>query len=302
MSTAHTMFAAILALCALTGAATPARERVIDGNGIVDSTIAGAAGRIRIEPSGTGMPLITTAFAERATLKSGMLSFSYAVGTERVHGRTGVGSIDLGTGPSKHRIGWTATPYTPAADGVVGPGGVSEDIVRFVLHPPVPGERMATLPMTDQGGLAGGWGELYALIDLGGQPLRIRFDPYHARTLATASAAVRIAAAQGGTLQGAVEKVEIAFGIERPVRTMTLARSLAIGPLQFATLGVRTGDYGSTAGLADAAAPIDPDEVVVTAKSKKPGRDRLSIGADLLARCSSIVFDKPAKQIRLTCG
>ena len=36
MSTAHTMFAAILALCALTGAATPARERVIDGNGIVD--------------------------------------------------------------------------------------------------------------------------------------------------------------------------------------------------------------------------------------------------------------------------
>ncbi|MEG8023390.1 hypothetical protein QP162_00955 [Sphingomonas aurantiaca] len=91
MSTAHTMFAAILALCALTGAATPARERVIEGNGIVDSTIAGAAGRIRIEPSGTGMPLITTAFAERATLKSGMLSFSYAVGTERVHGRTGLG-------------------------------------------------------------------------------------------------------------------------------------------------------------------------------------------------------------------
>ncbi len=294
--------ALILALTALTGAAMPARDRVVDGDGIVDATIAGVRGRIRIEPSGTAMPLITTAWAERATLKPGMLAFSYAVGTERVHGRTGVAPIDLGTGPFKRRIGWTANPYTPAADGVIGPGGVPEDVVRFILRTPVAGERTVALPMTDQGGLAGGWGELYALIDLGGQPLRIRFDPYHARTLATASAAARIAAAQGGVLQGVVEKVEIAFGIERPVRTMTLARPLTVGPLQFATLGVRTADHGSTAGIADAADPIDPDEIVVTARSKKPGRDRLLIGADLLARCSRIVFDKPAREIRLTCA
>ena len=293
---------AVLALCVLTGAAAPARERIIDGNGIVAATIAGAPGRIRIEPSGTAMPLLTTAYAERAKLKSGMLAFSYAVGAERVHGRTGVSMIDLGTGPFKRRIGWTANPYTSAADGVIGPGGLPEDVVRFTLRAPTAGERTVSLPMTDQGGLAGGWGELYALIDLGGQPLRIRFDPHHARTLATASAAAHIATAQVGTLQGATDKVEIAFGIERPVRTMTLARPLTVGPLQFATLGVRTADHGSTAGIAEASDSIDPDEIVVTAKSKKPGRDRLSIGADLLARCSSIVLDKPAKQIRLTCG
>lgn len=302
MTTARTALAGILALSALTGAATPARERIVDGNGIVDATIAGVPGRIRIEPSGTAMPLITTAYAERAKLKSGMLSFSYAVGAERLHGRTGVAPIDLGTGPFKHRIGWTERAYTPTTDGVVGPGGVPEDVVRFVLHTPILGERTVTMSMTDQGGLASGWGELYAQIDLGGQPLRIRFDPHHARTLATASAAVRIAAARGGTLQGTAQKVEIAFGIERPVRIMTLAKPLTVGPLQFATLGVRTADQGSTAGIADASDPIDPDEIVVTAKSKKPGRDRLTIGADLLARCSSIVFDKPAKQIRLTCG
>lgn len=293
--------ASILALGLLTGAARPAQERIVADDGIVDATIAGVSGRIRIEPSGTAMPLITSAYAERAKLKSGMFSFDYAVGTQRVYGKTGVAVVDLGTGPFKHRIGWTERPYTTKADGVVGPGGVPEGIVRFVLRTPAPGEHTVALPMTDQGGLASGWGERYALIDLGGQPLRIRFDPYHARTLATASAAARIAVAQGGTLQGGVEKTEIAFGIERPVRTMTLARPLTIGPLQFATLGVRIADQGSAAGIPDAADPIDPDEIVVTAKSRKPGRDRLSIGADLLARCSSIVFDKPARQIRLTC-
>lgn len=292
---------AILALGVLIGAATPVRERIIDGNGVVDATIGGVSGRIRIEPSGTAMPLITSAYAERAKLKSGMFSFDYAVGTQRVYGKTGVATIDLGTGPFKHRIGWTERPYTTKADGVVGPGGVPEDIVHFVLRKAVPGERTAALSMTDQGGLASGWGERYALIDLGGQPLRIRFDPYHARTLATASAAARIAVAQGGTLQGGVEQAEIAFGIKRPVRTMTLATPLTIGPLQFATLGVRIADQGSAAGIPEAGESIDPDEIVVTAKSRKPGRDRLSIGADLLAQCSSIVFDKPAKQIRLTC-
>lgn len=46
----------------------------------------------------------------------------------------------------------------------------------------------------------------------------------------------------------------------------------------------------------------DPEEIVVVAKGKRRTDGRLSIGADLLERCSSIVFDKPARQVRLTCG
>jgi hypothetical protein len=41
--------------------------------------------------------------------------------------------------------------------------------------------------------------------------------------------------------------------------------------------------------------------VQVAAKGK-PGRAGLPIGRDLLARCSSLVFDKPKKQVRLTCA
>jgi hypothetical protein len=144
----------------------------------------------------------------------------------------------------------------------------------------------------------------FAQIIIGGQPVRIRFDPYHPRTTVTANAASLIAEAQRGTLTGSAEPVEIAFGIARPVRTMTLATPLAVGPLLLSTIGVRTSDVGSAAAIPEAdAAPPDPDEIVVTAKGKRdPKRDRLTLGADLLDRCSAIVFDKPAKQISLTCA
>lgn len=96
---------------------------------------------------------------------------------------------------------------------------------------------------------------------------------------------------------------EIAFGIKRPIRTLTLTRALGVGPLSLHTLGVRTMDNGNASDIAEAGTKADPNEIVVTAKGKHdPNRDRLSLGADTLARCSSIVFDKPARVIRLTCA
>lgn len=91
------------------------------------------------------------------------------------------------------------------------------------------------------------------------------------------------------------------------MRTLTLRKQFAIGGLAIPVLGVRTNDFGNAAGIAEADAPgatPDPDEVVVTAKGRERDsrRDTVSLGADYLARCSSIVFDKPARQIRLTCG
>ncbi len=301
---AGTKITATLGLLLLASVATPPAERIVTGDGIVAMTINGASGRVRIDPAALAMPLVTTGFAERAGLKKGMFAVGYAVGPERVRGATDVGRIDFGAGPVKRRIGWTERPYTAAADGAVGPGGLPDPIVRFVLRGPVAGERVVALPMVEQGGLGGGWGSQFARINIGGQPMRVRFDPHHARTLATAGAGARIAEVHGGRLTGEVEKAEIVFGIERPIRSMTLAQPIVVAGLPIASLGVRTADFGSAAGIADANAPApDPDEIVVTARGKRdPDRDRLSIGADQLARCSSIVFDKPAKQIRLTCA
>lgn len=295
-------------LAALVGvaAAQPLTERVVTGDGIVRVRVNGVEGRLRIDPGATAMPMINAKLAARAGLKPGMLAFGflYAVGPERVGGATAVGRIDYGGGAGKQRIGWTKRRYAADADGVAGPGSVPEPFVRFALRPPVAGERVTTFRMIDQGGLFGDWAERFAVIEVGGQPMRLRFDPHHPRTLATAGAGVRLAAAHDGRMAGQVTREEIAFGIARPVRTMTLARPLTLGPLAIARLGVRTADHGSADGIPDAdAPPPDPDEIVVVAGRKRdPARDRLSLGADVLARCSSIVFDKPGKVVRLSCA
>ena len=299
-----TITLAATALLALVGAATPPQvERVIAGDGIVNATVGGVEARIRIDPGATAMPLITSELATRAGLRGGMFGTLYGVGPVRVPGRTAVTRVDFGTGVVRRRVSFAPRAYAAGLDGVVGPGGLDEPVIRFVLRRPLAGERTVTFPMVDQGGLAGGWSDRFAMIMVGGAPLRVRFDPHHARTLATAGAGVRLAAAYGGSLDGPITEAEIVFGISRPVRALTLERPLLLGPLSITTLGVRTSDNGSAASIRDASVPIDPDEIVVTARGHHdPDRDRLAIGADLLQRCSSIVFDKPAHQIRLTCG
>ncbi|MBN8808774.1 MAG: hypothetical protein J0I47_11175 [Sphingomonas sp.] len=284
-------------------AAASERERTISSDGMVAATLNGVPGRVRVDPGALGMPLVTADWASRAKLKPGMIGIGYGIGNVVVAGHTAVARIDTGDGPERHRVGWTARPYAAGIDGVVGPGGLAEPVIRFDLRPAGPGERTVAIPMVDGGGLFGGFGGLFGTLDVDGDPIMVRFDPYHARTLATAGAAQRIAAERDGRMNGETTPAEIAFGIERPVRSMTLGRPIAIGPLSLTSLGVRTRDFGNAGAIPDADARADPDEVVVTAKGKHDRRrDKLSIGADYLSHCSSIVFDKPARVIRLTCG
>ena len=284
-------------------AAAISNERVITIGDTLPSRINGVAVQMRVDPAGTAMPLIDDAAATRAGLKAGMIGIGYAVGPQKVLGRTALAPVDFGGGPAKHRIGFTPRRFAGSVEGTVGPAGLPEQVVRFRLHAPRAGERTITLPMADQGGIAADWAERFAVVTVGGAPMRIRFDPYHNRTLATAGAAVRLAAANAGTMVGAASKAEIAFGIERPVRDMTLGNPLQIGSLSISRIGVRTSDFGNINGVPGVRADSDPDEIVVTAKRKHdPKADRISIGSDLLDQCSSILFDSVRRQIALTCS
>lgn len=76
-----------------------------------------------------------------------------------------------------------------------------------------------------------------------------------------------------------------------------------MGPLSIATLGARTSDFGSYKPVAEAlSTPADPDEIVVVGTRKKQKNfDYISLGSDYLERCSTIIFDKGARQVRLSC-
>ncbi len=292
---------------ALASGVVDAREQrpqlVVTADGVRPTTLAGRPARLRVDPSAPGLPMVNPDLAARAGLKGGMFGVAYSVGPVRIVGSSAVTRLDLGDGPVKRRVSWSDRDFARRADVTVGPGGMPDPVIRFQLRAARPGERTTILPLAPGGGLFGGYGGSFALVDVAGVPTRVRFNLDNPRTLATAGAGLALAIAQGGRLEGEAGAALIAFGVERPVRRMRLARPLAIGSLVLDTLDVRVADFGNARGITDAdAPPPDPDEVVVTAKGKRDrSRDSLTLGRDQLDRCSSIVFDKPAKQVRLTC-
>lgn len=305
--------AILAAALGTTAARSVPAERVIAGDGLVEVRVDGVAVGLRADPAAPGMPLLARPVAERVGLKMGRkLGFGiiYAVGPTGVSSSTATTKVDFGHGSAKRRVGWASRPFSRIGEGSIGPAGLPEPVIRFALRPPRPGERIFAMKMVKPGFpftlFGGGWFATLGEIDVGGVPMRVRIDPYHPRTLATAGAAVRLARAHGGTISGEAVPTEIFFGVERPVRTLSLTRPLTIGSLPITTLGVRVQDDGNATAIREAGAvapAADPDEVVVTAKGKRDTRrDTLSLGSDVLDRCSSIVFDKPALTIRLTCA
>ncbi|WP_394653013.1 hypothetical protein [uncultured Sphingomonas sp.] len=290
----------LLALPLIVGAADPA-ERVVTDTALVTKA-NDADVRLLIDPGAPAMPILTEDAAARAGLKAGPFGIGYRVGPVMVAGRSAVGRIGLGDAPAKRRIGWTAKPYLAGYDGVVGPGGLPDPVVRFMLRAPQPGERTVAIPMDADGGLFGNWGASNAVLMIDGQPLQVRFNLHQDSTIATAGAALTLAKAFGGTLDDDRAEAQIAFGVKRPVRTLRLAKPFAVGPIALTSLLARTGDFGNAEGIAATGATSDPDEIVVTAKGKRDHkRDRVIVGRAALAGCSSLVFDKPAKVVRLSC-
>lgn len=294
---------------AFIGAAPLPAERIVSGDALVAVVVNGTPLHLRIEPSAPGLPQIAPALAPSLGLKGGGffgLGVAYRIGHEMVYGRTQVAKVGWDGGkPAKQRVGWASRAYAPPADGTVGPAGLPEPVIRFQLHQPRPVERVTSLPMLGGTGLFGDWFVLEAGVRVGESIVRLRFDPHKPRSLATAAAAEPIAAAHGGVMTAEAGRQIIAFGIERPYRVMRLGRPLGPPDIALTSVGVRVTD-GDVAGriAEEGAAPerVDPDEVVVTAKGKKQRPGILILGADALAGCSSIVFDRPARQVRLSCA
>jgi len=143
----------LLAVGLVAISASPPREFVVRGDGVVSVTLNGIPARVRIDPAAAAAPILTTALAERARLKAGPFSFEYLIGPTRLKGESAVTRIDFGLGRIPRRVGWTAAPYRSGADAVIGPGLLPVSIVRFILRPTRSGERAFTLPMVGQGGL-----------------------------------------------------------------------------------------------------------------------------------------------------
>jgi hypothetical protein len=290
--------AVFMAATPLSLAAAPSHdggnELVVGSNGVVNATVNGHAARLLLSGDGSSAPVFNPEAAARLGLKAGWVGVAVKVGPVTVNGRTAVARLSVGDAPFKRRVAWFERSIAPGLDGMIGPSSLKQPVVTFVIHPAVSGEREFTVPLIDKGyqGLGTVTAEHATML--------VQFDVGRATSLATAAAANDIALRHGGAFVGVMQQATMRLGVDRPVRAMELARPFVLGPLRLNRLDVRTSDYGSTSAIPDKAA--DPDEIVVTAKGK-PGRAvrTLHIGLDALRHCSRIMFDKPRKQIRLSC-
>ncbi|MBX9796295.1 hypothetical protein [Sphingomonas sp.] len=295
---AHRLLVAGGLALGLCGSATGARkdaELIVRGDGIYDGRVNDAPARLRLTPWAPSAPTLNDDIVPKAGLHAGLFGFAVKVGPTKVRGNTSVARMSFGKYSYRRRVVWFDRRYDAGADGALGPGGLPAEVIRFELRPAQGGERTVALTMIENH-----FRPTYARVPMGKRNIIMLFDPQHETTVATAGAGAALAEVLGGQLSGAQGSAEVAFGIRRPVRTLKLERPLQIGPLSLTQVAVRIGDGGSVAGIKDADA--DPEEVVVSAKGGEDRRDVVIVGRDHLARCSSIVFDKKAKQIRLSCA
>jgi hypothetical protein len=288
----------LIAACALVSAPSRASddEFVVEPNAVVAAGVNGRPARFLFRGVGSSVPILNPQSADSFGIKPAFIrsGISFRVGPVRVNGRNGVATYNIGGRDQKRRVGWFEREIAPGYDGLLGPMALAHPVVTMRLRAQRPGEQVVTLGLSTFGYLGGG-------VVLRAKPLTIlQFDPYSPTTVANAPFVNELAAPLRAFFVGEVRSRLIALGVSRPVRTLQFGAPLSFGAFKIGQTDVRMQDWGRTDSIPDAAP--DPDEIIVSALDKNDQRLRFIIaGADALSNCSSITFDKPKRQVRLSC-
>lgn len=271
----------------------------------VPATIEGQAVRLRIESGGLNRLTLTSATVARLGLKPapilGKASLRLA-GRREFVGYNRPLDFTIDGRATKGRAFWFDAAALGDAEAVIGPWGVPQSRLLFQLPGPSAGAVAYRYPLRgDVNSLA------VTVLTTSGKAVVIAFQVDGPGTLPLVSAAFGALLAEqlDGHVSGASWDEPVLLGITRPVRLLTLGKPLELGPFRFTKLAVRVPDRVDAAGRGPAireAGEDDPAEVVVAAGTK--GRApiySLFIPPAAVQRCASLVFDKAAKQIELSC-
>jgi len=268
---------------------------VLEGERRLAVEVKGQPASFQVRPDAVSLPVINPAAAQALSLKPSLSKARTVVGRTTLRGFTDAVPVKLDGASSKLRIVWFDRPLVEGSDGVIGPGGLAARVVVFRLRAPQPGEREIVLPMEDRGTSG-----IITRLQVGDVSVPVQFNLETDETIVSAAAGAKLAAVHTGAMQGASYELRVDFDVKRPVRSMRFAAQPRLAGLVLDNIVVRTAD-ASTVGVPDAEA--DPDEIVVTGAGKKGAVPsyRIHVGRDALKPCSSLTFDKPARQIRLMC-
>ena len=300
----------LFALLAALSTPAAASDLVLDaGDGFIISVrVNGATLRLRVDPAASGLVIINPDAARRARLRPEIgppVPFipgayprkSFArIGPVSLTGRTATAAATISGQPLAMRLIWFDRDVVPGADGVISVADLPFDRVVLRLGA-ARGPEAAVALLLDYSPEMG----LFFPYAVGDRMVPIQFSVWRQDNMSTAAAGALLATRHSGAWRGDYARRTVSFGIDRPVRPMALAQPIELPGLSIGQFLVRTGDYrGGFALPTDAA---DPDEIVVEGASvRQTARFNLTLGRNQLARCSTLIWERAARRLTLSCA
>ncbi len=269
---------------------------------VIEGQIAGQPVRLTVDFGSDPFIMLGPAAVSRLNLAADSRADNETV--DRGRFRVAVGQVSVAMPYSEEQVsiaGRSANVrvLTPAAapaeavagsDGVIGLQLLPHDSVRLAFRPRQPSDRVVTV--------AGETGARSSSTKFDwplpkGPPIEVELHTLRPVSVASVAAASRLAEVSDGKLNGPPRRVLVGFGVARPVRSLVLARPLAIAGVTVTTVDVRLFDWAGKAQL-----PPDAESDEAALVTGKRGRQRgwpiLKLGRDVLGRCASIAWQRDA--------
>ena len=281
---------------------------------VIEAQIAGQSVRLTVDFGGDPFIMLGPAAVARLGLAADTRTDGKTV--DRGRFRVAVGQVSVAVPFSEEQVsiaGRSATVrvLAPAAapaeavagsDGVIGLALLPHDGVRLVFRQRQPSDRVVTVA-AEPGSRSSSTKFDWPLPK--GPPIEVELHHLRPVSVASVAAASRLAEAGDGKLNGPPRRVLIGFGVARPVRSLVLARPLAIVAVTVSTVDVRLFDWAGKAELPPAA-ESDGAALVTGKRGRQRGWPILKLGRDVLGRCASINWQRDATEpesgrFELTC-
>ncbi|HZF93317.1 MAG TPA: hypothetical protein VEZ20_00435 [Allosphingosinicella sp.] len=296
-------FAHLIAAALLTFAAAPAAAQslVLDSatGPYVEAIVNGVPLRLRVDFDLLSDISLNPEAAARAGLGNGEGRWVQRIGPVRLRGRTMRTDLTLAGVPARTMIRWHSRAVAEGADGLVSIDALPFDEVTVERRPAAAGERDISFAtrVDDKHGL-------YLPVEVGNRRIAARLSFFRLRTTAPAAAAAVIAQRHGGAIETAPGGTEeVTLGVFRPVYLLELQRPFAVGALAVPRIMVRTADFRGGHRLVRRDGAEAGEAIVVTGERRsQESLYRITIGLDVLDRCSAATYRRLARTLTLRCA
>lgn len=306
----HTRNCVLLAMASLSFAASgkSSMEEAlsVSPDGIIEGQINRVPARLQVRGDGIAYPVLNPATVEKFRIRSNFfadaLGIQATVGPTVIPGHTAKVKFAFECQEISRRALWFDKPVVSDLDGSVGPGALPHKRVTLGTGIVINQPGVALLPLQVEDNRMG------TSVRLGETRIFVMFNPLLPHSIASAGAGQVIALTHSGKWSGGQESTSINFGVERPVRQLSLSEPIEVGGLKLSRFLVR--DNGRVIGVEDNENSMkgdDPNEVTLPAVTvtANTGKTKpvytLTVGQDAMGRCVSITFDKGSNQIELRC-